>query len=162
MKRTRLKPGKPLTRKTPLKRHNWFKSTRPGPRTSPEYKAAVLEAFEPYMVGEYYCRCAFCGVVYPLNEVAPCHIFHKGGCEEMFCEPLDILPGDFKCHGNFDKKSTEARRRQIEKILPGRWEELEELRVKILEAGRGRGGEVDTRRRPVGRTDDLPDDRRGE
>jgi len=135
MKHTPLKPGKPLERKTPLPR-SWFKSTSLGPRSLPEYHAAVEVAVEPYLVDDDYCRCAFCCQVFPINEVAPCHVFHKGGCEEMFCEPLNILPGDFVCHGKFDDKGTEARRRQIEKILPGRWEALEELRVKILEAGR--------------------------
>ena len=111
-------------------KRSWFRTRGPGPRNSPEYRAAVLDALKPYMVGEDYCRCAFCGKVFPVNMISPCHIFHKGSAEELFCEPLNIIPGDFKCHGDFDTKlTTEGRRRKIERILPGRWEELEELRA---------------------------------
>jgi hypothetical protein len=76
------------------------------------------------MVGEDFCRCAFCDKVFSIDRIGPCHIFHAGSSLELFYSVSNILPGDFKCHGRFDAKTTEGRERQIEAILPGRWEKL--------------------------------------
>ena len=108
----------------------WFKSRTQAWRRSDEYKAAVKEAFKPYAFGSEFYRCAFCGKIFTPDRIAPCHIFHagtQGMYHPLAMEPKNILPGCYKCHGRFDAKGTEGRRRQLEAILPGRWDELVEL-----------------------------------
>ena len=113
-------------KRTPLKR-SWFKTRGPSWRSSPEYRAAVLEAFKPYTRGDS-IRCVFSGKYYPLSEITPCHILSVGANYELRAEVLNIVPASWGAHGVYEKKTAEGKRRAIEKVLKGRWEKLCELK----------------------------------
>ena len=123
MKRTRLKPGKPLERKTPLPR-SWFKSTRPSWRTSRAYREAVTQAFEPYTRADGWVRCVLCDTYFPPSEITPSHIKGVGAWAHLRSEPLNIMPNCFTCHGKYEGWSERYQMKRINEIFPGREEEL--------------------------------------
>lgn len=118
--------GIPAAIRGEMNRKPWKRKGRSW-RSDPEYHAAIKRAFTPFMVGEEYCRCAFSGEVLPLNELSPCHILGAGAHPELKMDWRNILPGSFKKHFWFDQLSPEKKKAVIEKIIPGRWEELEQL-----------------------------------
>ena len=125
MKRTRLKPGKPLTRKTPLGRKSPLKSKPTAWRRSAKYKRAKAEAYAPFTREDGWVMCVFSGVYYPPNEIDASHIKPVGGeWAYLRCEPKNIMPNSRLKHNWYENLTEREQMAEVEKIFPGREEEL--------------------------------------
>ena len=123
MKRTPLKPGKPLERKTPLPR-SWFKSTRSSWRTSRVYREAVTMAFAPYGGPYGLIMCVLCNTYFPPKDITPSHIKGVGAWAHLRSEPKNICPMCWTCHGKYEGWTERYQMKRINEIFPGREEEL--------------------------------------
>jgi len=127
MKHTHLKPGKPLERKTPLKRYGWIKS-KPTPwRRSAKYKRAKAEAFKPFTREDGWVMCVFCGRYFPPNGIDASHIKSVDAWAHLKMESLNIMsncPGFRGCHTWYENLTEAEQMAEVEKKFPGREEEL--------------------------------------
>jgi hypothetical protein len=121
MKRT------PLTRKTPLRRKTPLKA-KPTPwRRSAENKQAKAEAFAPFTREDGWVMCVFCKRYFPPRGqfgITESHIKSAGGWDHIKQEALNKMPNCWACHDWYENLTEEEQMAEVEKIFPGREEEL--------------------------------------
>lgn len=100
---------------------------KPNWRQSPEYLTAKEIAFAPYEEDGGY-RCALgCGRV---GRMTAFHILSVGAHYSLKSKALNLLPVCMECHRSYEDSGRDAKEATIEKILPGRMQELRELERK--------------------------------
>lgn len=95
------------------------------------FRELVLKEYEVWPPGYY--RCAVCGRPYTQGKITVGHIKSRGANRELNYERLNAITmcdgfGTNWCHTTYENKTEDEQRRAIEKILPGRWAELEDLK----------------------------------
>ncbi len=85
-----------------------------------------MEAYKPYWVSSG-VQCSKCKRIFTLDEITASHVFSVGSCYQLKAHPRNLLPDCWRCHTAYDTSTTAEKKKTIDRIEPGRWEELVEL-----------------------------------